>query len=64
MHQLAPDNSILQCLAILLSRRNEMCEGAQRYGLLQMFARELTAGWTSWGNEVLRFQQMKHFEPG
>jgi hypothetical protein len=25
--------------------------------LLQLFARELTAGmWTSWGNEVLKFQ--------
>jgi hypothetical protein len=24
---------------------------------LELFARELHAGWTSWGNEVLRFQE-------
>ncbi len=28
---------------------------------LQMFARELAAGWTSWGNEALRFQTMDCF---
>ena len=31
--------------------------------VLQMFARELTAGWTSWGNQVLHFQQKHFFEP-
>ena len=25
---------------------------------VQMFARELAEGWTSWGNEVLKFQQL------
>ncbi|KAL0023098.1 hypothetical protein WJX77_000936 [Trebouxia sp. C0004] len=30
---------------------------------LEMFARELTPGWTSWGNQVLQFQQMHHFQP-
>lgn len=30
--------------------------------ILQMFARELIAGWTSWGNEVLHFQQKRLFE--
>jgi hypothetical protein len=29
--------------------------------MLQMFARELAAGWTSWGNEVLRFQTLDNF---
>lgn len=29
---------------------------------LQMFARELTPGWTSWGNQVLHFQQMHFFD--
>ena len=28
---------------------------------LQMFARELAAGWTSWGNEVLRYQTLDNF---
>ncbi len=27
----------------------------------QLFARNLTAGWTSWGNEVLRFQTLDRF---
>lgn len=31
--------------------------------VVQMFARELTPGWTSWGNQVLQFQQMHHFQP-
>lgn len=30
--------------------------------LMQMFARELAADWTSWGNEVLRFQTLDNFE--
>ncbi|DBA70153.1 TPA: hypothetical protein ACH3X2_012205 [Trebouxia sp. C0005] len=30
---------------------------------LEMFARELTSGWTSWGNQVLQFQHMHHFQP-
>lgn len=30
---------------------------------LQMFARELIAGWTSWGNQVLHFQQKDLFKP-
>ncbi len=25
---------------------------------MQMFARELAEGWSSWGNEVLKFQQL------
>lgn len=29
---------------------------------LQMFARELHSGWTSWGNEVLKFQSASCFE--
>ncbi|XP_020257950.1 methyltransferase-like protein 2 [Asparagus officinalis] len=28
---------------------------------LELFARELVAGWTSWGNEPLRFQDAKYF---
>ena len=29
--------------------------------VVQMFARELAAGWTSWGNEVLKFQTLDNF---
>ena len=29
--------------------------------VLQMFAREMAAGWTSWGNEVLKFQSADRF---
>ncbi|EDO44371.1 predicted protein, partial [Nematostella vectensis] len=28
---------------------------------LEMFARNLTPGWTSWGNQVLKFQHIGHF---
>jgi hypothetical protein len=31
-------------------------------GFAQMFARELAADWTSWGNEVLRFQTLDRWE--
>ncbi|XP_042299033.1 N(6)-adenine-specific methyltransferase METTL4-like isoform X1 [Sceloporus undulatus] len=30
---------------------------------LELFARNLQPGWTSWGNEVLRFQHMDYFTP-
>lgn len=35
----------------------------QRHGEkgLELFARELNAGWTSWGNEPLRFQHLNYF---
>ncbi len=29
---------------------------------LELFARNLTAGWTSWGNEVIYYQQKTLFE--
>lgn len=29
---------------------------------LELFARNLTAGWTSWGNEVLHYQQISMYE--
>ncbi|XP_067911995.1 N(6)-adenine-specific methyltransferase METTL4 [Heterodontus francisci] len=29
---------------------------------LELFARNLQPGWTSWGNEVLRFQQLDYFQ--
>ena len=34
-----------------------MCLHAADLNCLEMFARNLVPGWTSWGNEVLKFQQ-------
>ncbi|KJZ77956.1 hypothetical protein HIM_02593 [Hirsutella minnesotensis 3608] len=31
---------------------------------LEVFARNLTAGWWSWGDEVLKFQEAHHWSPG
>eukprot|EP00116_Pleurobrachia_bachei_P004143 sb/3464405/ len=31
---------------------------------LEVFARNLTPGWTSWGNEVLQFQDVRYFTAG
>ena len=33
------------------------------YEGLEIFARNLTAGWWSWGNEVLKFQASEHWAP-
>ena len=53
------------CLTIkscLRSNVGSTCRQPSLYSL-QMFARELIAGWTSWGNQVLHFQQKHLFEP-
>lgn len=34
----------------------------QDYKALEVFARNLTASWWAWGNEVLCFQEMQHWE--
>ena len=39
---------------ILLASAYPVCK-------LQMFARELHSGWTSWGNEALKFQSTHNF---
>ena len=47
------------CLGLFVGctgRQSPLCS-------VQMFARELIAGWTSWGNQVLHFQQKCFFEP-
>lgn len=35
--------------------------GSEPAHCLELFARELLAGWTSWGNEPLRFQDTRYF---
>ena len=53
------------CLTIQWCFRSNVGSTSRRPSLcsLQMFARELIAGWTSWGNQVLHFQQKHLFEP-
>ena len=34
---------------------------SERLGRVQLFARELRPGWTSWGNDCLRFQTLDRF---
>jgi hypothetical protein len=51
----------LHCLidAVLLSKfmaKQEPVRG------LELFARDMNPGWTSWGNEPLLFQQASYFE--
>lgn len=51
------------------SRKPSLCGlfrdilGKDDYAGLEIFARNLTAGWWSWGNEVLRYQDPRHWEP-
>ncbi|GAQ91207.1 Methyltransferase [Klebsormidium nitens] len=64
----APDNFVIVSVPGEHSRKPPLkcllekysAKGASSRGL-ELFARELTAGWTSWGNEVLRFQDAKYF---
>ncbi|TVY41223.1 Methyltransferase-like protein [Lachnellula occidentalis] len=35
--------------------------GTEKYEALEIFARNLTAGWWAWGNEVLKFQTDEHW---
>jgi N6-adenosine-specific RNA methylase IME4 len=42
--------------------RASLQKSTEDYFCWQMFARELAAGWTSWGNEVLRFQTSDCFD--
>ncbi|XP_010498348.1 PREDICTED: methyltransferase-like protein 2 [Camelina sativa] len=35
--------------------------GSQPARCLELFAREMAAGWTSWGNEPLHFQDLRYF---
>ena len=33
----------------------------ERFSFLELFARNVTSGWTSWGNQVVRFQAASLF---
>lgn len=61
-----PDGLVMVAVPGEHSRKPQLAQLLQPYLLakascLEMFARELTAGWTSWGNQVLHFQQEKFF---
>lgn len=53
-------NSLLVSLTVteLLS---EYIPGQRPSRCIELFGRELAAGWTSWGNEPLHFQDSRYF---
>ncbi|CAD7703248.1 unnamed protein product [Ostreobium quekettii] len=64
---LLPDNFVVVCMPSSHSRKPPIAELLQQFlgphlRCLEMFARELVPGWTSWGNEVLHFQTFDWFE--
>ncbi|CAL8099847.1 unnamed protein product [Prunus armeniaca] len=63
-----PDNQIMLSIPGDYSRKppiagllHEYAPRLQRGRCIELFAREMTAGWISWGNEPLRFQESKNF---
>ncbi|KAL4566324.1 hypothetical protein LXL04_030438 [Taraxacum kok-saghyz] len=63
-----PDGQVFMSIPGDYSRKPPIGEMLREYvcGLeparcLELFARELLAGWTSWGNECIRFQDCKYF---
>jgi len=46
------------CLKLLLERWLDYIKKHGEYAALEIFARHLVAGWTSWGNECLKFQDV------
>ncbi|KAL3160646.1 hypothetical protein ABBQ32_010569 [Trebouxia sp. C0010 RCD-2024] len=63
-----PDGLVMVAVPGEHSRKPQLAQLLQPYlpekaSCLEMFARELTAGWTSWGNQVLHFQQGMFLEP-
>jgi len=55
---ITPGFLLNRCFAALLSG---FLPGPKKVKGIELFARELTAGWTSWGNEPLRFQHLPYF---
>lgn len=47
--------------AELLKRSLPLRASVEQLPCLELFAREMQSGWTSWGNEVLRFQDAHQF---
>ena len=39
----------------------EHAPGPKPSRCIELFAREMTAGWISWGNDPLHFQESKYF---
>ncbi|CAH9144775.1 unnamed protein product [Cuscuta epithymum] len=63
-----PDNQVLMSVPGEYSRKPPVGELLREYvsgpchaGCIELFSRELSAGWTSWGNEPLLFQASKYF---
>ncbi|PKA53630.1 Methyltransferase-like protein 2 [Apostasia shenzhenica] len=63
-----PDKQVIISIPGAYSRKpplgkllEDFVPGPKPSRCLELFARELVAGWTSWGNEVLRFQDSTYF---
>ncbi|BBG94939.1 Methyltransferase MT-A70 family protein [Prunus dulcis] len=63
-----PDNQIILSIPGGYSRKppiagllHEYAPRLQRGRCIELFAREMTAGWISWGNEPLHFQESRNF---
>ncbi|GCC27607.1 N(6)-adenine-specific methyltransferase METTL4 [Chiloscyllium punctatum] len=65
---IVPDHKLLVSVPCLLHSHKpplgEVLKGLTRPNpdCLELFARNLQHGWTSWGNEVLRFQHLDYFQ--
>lgn len=53
--------ALIVFLSLLAALLSAYIPGQRPQKGLELFARELTDGWTSWGNEPLRFQHLKYF---
>ena len=52
------------CLKLLVERwLDDIKKKQSEYAALEIFARHLVAGWTSWGNECLKFQDVRCWVP-
>ncbi|KAL2932976.1 Methyltransferase-like protein 2 [Bienertia sinuspersici] len=49
-------------LPFTVSTKKEYVPGPRPARCIELFAREMIAGWTSWGNEPLHFQDMRFFQ--
>ncbi|GKF41810.1 hypothetical protein Tco_0125152, partial [Tanacetum coccineum] len=54
-------SAILLIQRLLSEMLHKYIPGSTPAHCLELFARELLAGWTSWGNEPLHFQDIRYF---
>jgi N(6)-adenine-specific DNA methyltransferase len=54
------EHSRKPCIGNLLQQYIPVSKSGEKY-CLEMFARDMSRGWVSWGNEVLKFQGTEYF---